>query len=206
MGTPPIIRSTYNCNYSIWHWSNRLCYLPQSCSSWNAVPAVYSGILFENYWQYRIVCNVHCCTVLLKKMCKFYCNLSGVKNGERTRVIIYRCELWFQKRIWPRIPSCTYSLKGTSVISCNEHSWINIGFSADQIVTVTLRVFTCPLRWNRASSLNGMSVISQFIQHAPHEATISQNSVLLHDLHGRGWVGPQSSYMDSSATVCYILC
>jgi len=19
---PPIIRSTYNCNYSIWHWSN----------------------------------------------------------------------------------------------------------------------------------------------------------------------------------------
>jgi hypothetical protein len=20
--TPPIIRSTYNCNYSIWHWSN----------------------------------------------------------------------------------------------------------------------------------------------------------------------------------------
>jgi len=21
----PIIRSTYNCNYSIWHWSNRLC-------------------------------------------------------------------------------------------------------------------------------------------------------------------------------------
>jgi len=26
--TPPIVRSTYNCNYSIWHWSNRLCYLP----------------------------------------------------------------------------------------------------------------------------------------------------------------------------------
>jgi len=23
--TPPIIRSTYKCNYSIWHWSNRLC-------------------------------------------------------------------------------------------------------------------------------------------------------------------------------------
>jgi len=26
--TPRIIRSTYNYNYSIWHWSNRLCYLP----------------------------------------------------------------------------------------------------------------------------------------------------------------------------------
>ena len=27
---PPIIRSTFNCNYRIWHWSNRLCYLPLS--------------------------------------------------------------------------------------------------------------------------------------------------------------------------------
>jgi hypothetical protein len=27
---PPIIRSTYNCNYGIWHWSNRLCYLPHN--------------------------------------------------------------------------------------------------------------------------------------------------------------------------------
>jgi len=24
---PPIIRSTYNCNYSIWHWLNHCCYL-----------------------------------------------------------------------------------------------------------------------------------------------------------------------------------
>ena len=41
--TPPILRSTYNCNYSIWHWSNRLCYfrcrgafgtLVPKCSKW----------------------------------------------------------------------------------------------------------------------------------------------------------------------------
>jgi hypothetical protein len=32
---PLIIRSIYNCNYSIWHWSNRLCYLPLLWSSWN---------------------------------------------------------------------------------------------------------------------------------------------------------------------------
>jgi len=31
--TPPIISSTYNCNYSIWHWSNHLCCLPLSWSS-----------------------------------------------------------------------------------------------------------------------------------------------------------------------------
>jgi len=28
VATPPITRSTYNCNYSIWHWLNRVCYLP----------------------------------------------------------------------------------------------------------------------------------------------------------------------------------
>jgi hypothetical protein len=33
--TSPIIRSTYNCNYSIWHWSNRLCYLLLWWRSWN---------------------------------------------------------------------------------------------------------------------------------------------------------------------------
>jgi hypothetical protein len=37
VATPPIIRSTYNCNYSIWRWSNRLCYLPLWWSSWNCV-------------------------------------------------------------------------------------------------------------------------------------------------------------------------
>ena len=33
--SPPIIRSTYNCNHSIWHWSNRLYYLPLSWSGWD---------------------------------------------------------------------------------------------------------------------------------------------------------------------------
>jgi hypothetical protein len=28
--TPPIVRSTYNCNYSIWHWSNF-----GQCSAWS---------------------------------------------------------------------------------------------------------------------------------------------------------------------------
>jgi hypothetical protein len=33
--TPLIISGTYNRNYSIWQWSNRLCYLLLSWSSWN---------------------------------------------------------------------------------------------------------------------------------------------------------------------------
>ena len=36
--TPPIIRSTYNCNCSIWQWSDRLCYLPLWWRNWNWVP------------------------------------------------------------------------------------------------------------------------------------------------------------------------
>ena len=33
----PIIRSTHSCIYSIWHLSNRYCYLSLSWKSWNAV-------------------------------------------------------------------------------------------------------------------------------------------------------------------------
>jgi len=58
--TPPIIRSTYNSNYSIWHWSSRLCYLPVSWNSWNAelgwpVPdAVITVICAPDYgWSYH---------------------------------------------------------------------------------------------------------------------------------------------------------
>ena len=32
---PPIIRSAYNCIYSIWYLSDRYCYLPLSWKSWN---------------------------------------------------------------------------------------------------------------------------------------------------------------------------
>ena len=33
--SPPIIRSTHNCIYSIWYLSNRYCYLPLLWKSWN---------------------------------------------------------------------------------------------------------------------------------------------------------------------------
>jgi hypothetical protein len=34
---PPIIRSAYNCIYSIWYMSHRYCYLPLSRKSWKPV-------------------------------------------------------------------------------------------------------------------------------------------------------------------------
>ena len=38
--SPPIIRSTHNCIYSIWYLSNRYYYLPLSWKSWNEVPTI----------------------------------------------------------------------------------------------------------------------------------------------------------------------
>ena len=42
---PPIIRSTYNCIYSIWHWSDRNCYLLLSWRSWGAILATHLYLL-----------------------------------------------------------------------------------------------------------------------------------------------------------------
>jgi hypothetical protein len=41
---PPIIRSAYNCIYSIWYLSHRYCYLPLSWESWNGFPATHSKL------------------------------------------------------------------------------------------------------------------------------------------------------------------
>jgi len=55
--TPPIIRSTYNCNYSIWHRSNRLCYLRlawSSCSSCSTTATIITGICApDDVWSYH---------------------------------------------------------------------------------------------------------------------------------------------------------
>jgi hypothetical protein len=42
---PPIIRSAYNCIYSIWYLSqHRYCYLPQSWKSWNWFECAVGGV------------------------------------------------------------------------------------------------------------------------------------------------------------------
>jgi hypothetical protein len=56
--TPPIIRSTYNCNHSIWNWSNRLCYLPlswSSCSYRMRLYTVYYISLHCSLYVFRVV-------------------------------------------------------------------------------------------------------------------------------------------------------
>jgi hypothetical protein len=41
---PPIIRSAYNCIYSIWYFSHRYCYLPISWKSWNWFECAVGGV------------------------------------------------------------------------------------------------------------------------------------------------------------------
>jgi hypothetical protein len=41
----PIIRSAYNCIYSIWYLSHRYCYLPLSWKSWNRFECAVGGVL-----------------------------------------------------------------------------------------------------------------------------------------------------------------
>jgi hypothetical protein len=41
---PPIIRSAYNCIYSIWYLSHRYCYLPLSWKNWNRFECAVGGV------------------------------------------------------------------------------------------------------------------------------------------------------------------
>jgi len=54
---PSIIRSAYNCIYSIWYLSHRYCYLPLSWKSWNWFECAVGGARqYSNIYPTR--CNV----------------------------------------------------------------------------------------------------------------------------------------------------
>jgi hypothetical protein len=55
---PPIIRSAYNCIYSIWYLSHCYCYLPLSWKSWNRFECVVGGV---RHPQHILFCNVCVC-------------------------------------------------------------------------------------------------------------------------------------------------
>ena len=51
--SPPIIRSTHNCIYSIWYLSNRYCYLLLLCKSWNFIDLFWCGCNSTKTDQYN---------------------------------------------------------------------------------------------------------------------------------------------------------
>jgi hypothetical protein len=52
----PIIRSAYNCIYSMWYLSHRYCYLPLSWKSWNRFECAVGGVT---------LCNVASCWIYI---------------------------------------------------------------------------------------------------------------------------------------------
>jgi hypothetical protein len=48
---PPIIRSAFNCIYSIWYLSHRYCYLPLSWKSWNSFECAVGGVRHPQHTQ-----------------------------------------------------------------------------------------------------------------------------------------------------------
>ena len=109
--TPSIIRSTYNCNYSIWHWSNRLCCHPVWCRGWN------DPILTVEY----ISCNIVKCHKrilagdqqlwILKDLLSIF-----VQQDATMYSFLYFCKLLYMFRlVTPPIIRSTYN--------CNHSIW-----------------------------------------------------------------------------------
>src|SRR5215470_9472965 len=48
---PPIIRSAFNCTYSIWYLSHRYYYLPLSWKSWNRFECAVGGVRHPQHTQ-----------------------------------------------------------------------------------------------------------------------------------------------------------
>jgi hypothetical protein len=69
---PPIIRSKYNCVYSIWYLSHRYCYLPLSWKSWNRFECAVGGVRtyhpkhVEQFPDMNKLCNVVSCWIYIR--------------------------------------------------------------------------------------------------------------------------------------------
>jgi hypothetical protein len=96
-------------------------------------PAYYSVTKNTSSTTHKIVCCMHCCTVLMTKRYMLSCNRTGNhKNGAGMCVItsVWICNLLKERR--PNDPSCAHSTPHTNLTSCNHTLWIHNGFSAHQ--------------------------------------------------------------------------
>jgi hypothetical protein len=113
---PPIIRSTYNCIYSIWHLSDRKL-LPAVCApddGWR-----YHRKHIHQFPEINKLCNVASCWIYIriyvyvlgnnKKISKYLCTRLGfVKNSQQNIVYIY-CTL-LTHLVHPRLVCLTSNL------------------------------------------------------------------------------------------------
>jgi hypothetical protein len=85
--TPPIIRNTYNCNCSIWYWSNRLCYLLLWWRSWNG----RDGLTSARCCNYIYTCSWWWVELPLETCRAFYRNIINVYS----RILLDNYWHWF---------------------------------------------------------------------------------------------------------------
>ena len=133
--TPPIIRSTYNCNYSIWHWSNF-----GKCSVWKSAKDESYGPVSATFryrkllYMFRVVtspiirstynCNYSIwhwsnfgkCSVwsqLKMRGMDLSLLLSAIAEGSRDRSIPHMCSWW-----WVELPPETCRAVYRNIINC----------------------------------------------------------------------------------------
>jgi len=112
---PPIIRSAYNCIYSIWCLSRRYCYLPLSWKSWNRFECAVGGVLHPQHAQTGYnrlyiqtpfyihivvytnnILHTHCC--IYKH--HFTCTLLYIETQFYIHIVVYRNTILHTYCIW----------------------------------------------------------------------------------------------------------
>jgi hypothetical protein len=99
-----MIRSAYNCIYSIWYFSHRYCYLPLSWTSWNRFQCAVGGICCRYSWAWQNThgpfLSYHCGAgvALIVHFChEFFAINMDTPNficiKEEQRAVIYFCGL-----------------------------------------------------------------------------------------------------------------
>jgi hypothetical protein len=121
---------------------------------------------------------------------RFSRNRTGVKNGVRM-CITYQCEFVVSENNGPNNPNGT----PPTLISCIGTSWISVGN-----LLIVRGHASCEMKPSITNKQHKCG-----IYHIPHEGTISQNSLVLHDLRCRVF-GSQFPSIDISATLCSISC
>jgi len=82
---PPIIRTAYNCIYSIWYMSHRYCYLSLTWRSWNRFQCAVDGVRHHSLshtvlWQYIASTSLY-------NLCKILLNYFKVTTANQTKLI-----------------------------------------------------------------------------------------------------------------------
>jgi hypothetical protein len=120
--TPPIIRSTYNCTYSIWHWSNL-----RKCSVWSQLKmrGMDSSLLPSAIvWSRKVAETVPYLSSLADFTHCIFLSLTSARCCKYS----YMCPWWWVelppetcRAVYRNIIKCTYSQLVGQLLTLNYH-------------------------------------------------------------------------------------